>query len=89
MYAYDFFWRANEQKPTAFFCLCHVCLFCECNEEIKKKSCFFAQTFLLCTKILSGISLNTKGDIFLSRARINTHTRGEESCSRFIIAVVV
>jgi hypothetical protein len=79
------FFVERTNPPTAFFCLC---LFASVRRD--QKSCFFAQNFL--PKIAQKFSLdlsynNTKGDIFLSRARINTHA--EESCSRFIIAVVV
>ena len=80
----DFFWRANEQKPTAFFCQPVQKVY----EEIKKAAfCALAKNFLhkSCTQKFS-LDLS-KGDIFLSRARVNT--RAEESCSRFIIAVVV
>jgi hypothetical protein len=53
------FFVERTNPPTAFFCL---------PEEIKKKRLF-------CPKLHknSRISLNNKGDIFLLRARINTH----------------
>ena len=64
---YDFFCRANE-PANGFFLQLIVRVY---EGEIKKK------ILLFCPKLhkkISRISLTTKGDILLSRARINTHT---------------